>query len=137
MEDMLAANTDHYVTDRNTSSFIGKIGTYNGNKDTSGVEYEHGLVMHLNRVSWEKEQSWVWSEYEIPAGYTHFRGVLTLLERSENKGDFDVTLQILGDDQELYSAVLRPGFGIGEINLDISGVSRLKISVIDNVGAKN
>lgn len=136
LEDMLAANTDHYVTDRNTSSFIGKIGTYNGNKDTSGVEYEHGLVMHLNRVSWEKEQSWVWNEYEIPAGYTHFRGVLTLLERSENKGDFDVTLQILGDDQELYSAVLRPGFGIGEINLDISGVSRLKISVIDNVGAK-
>lgn len=135
LEDMLAVNTDHYVADRNTSSFIGKIGTYNGNKDTSGIEYEHGLVMHLNRVSWAREQSWVWNEYEIPAGYTYFRGLLTLLERSENKGDFDVTLQILGDDQEIYSVILRPGFGVGEIDLNVSGVSRLKISVMDNVGA--
>lgn len=56
-----------------------------------------------------------------------------MLKQSENKGDFDVTLQIFGDDKELYSVVLRPGFGVGNIDLDLSGYSKLKISVTDNL----
>lgn len=137
LEDMLAVNTDHFISDVNTSSFIGKIGTHHGNMDTAGVEYDHGLILHMNR-SWSlnrdyKEQCWVWNEYEIPAGYTHFRGTLTLLDDSDNKDNFDVTLQIFGGDKELYSVVLRPGFGVGNIDLDIAGISKLKISVADNL----
>lgn len=145
LEDMLASNTEHFITEQCThddcsNGFIGRIGTANGYVDYTGVEYNHGLEVCLarpvNNMWHDAECSWVWSEYEIPSGYSHFKATLTLLEDSYTKSGYDVTFKILGDGEEIFSTTLRPGFGIGNIDLNISGISCLTISVSDNFELK-
>lgn len=135
LEDMLAVNTDHY-TENEGDSFIGKIGTRHGYIDHTGVEYEHGLEIWLARYNYREEMSWVWNEYEIPSGYTRLRGTLTMLQESGNQNNFDTTIKILGDGNELYSVILRPGFGPADLDIDISGVSHLVLSAEDNTAHK-
>ena len=135
LEDMLATDTDHY-TENDGDSFIGKIGTRHGYVDHTGMEYEHGLEIFLARYGYKNEMSWVWNEYEIPSGYTRFRGTLTMLEESNNQKNFDTTLEIRGDGEVLYRVILRPGFGPADLDLDVSGVSKLTISATDNTAHK-
>lgn len=132
LEDLMAVNTEHY-TGNDGDTFIGRIGTKNGYTDHTGVEYKHGIEIYLSRYWYRNEElSWVWNEYDIPSGYTRLKGTLTLLEKSDNTGNFDTTFKILGDGEELFSVVLRPGFAPGEVDIDISGISKLTVSVADN-----
>lgn len=137
LEDLMAVDTEHYIGEYSEDSFIGRIGTKLGNVDHVGTEYAHGLEIYLDRYDhpWNRASPWVWNEYDIPSGYTRLKGTLTLLERSENTRTFDTTFKILGDGEELFSVVLRPGFAPGEIDIDISGVSKLTISAADNIEA--
>ena len=86
----------------------------------------------IARWNGQDEISWVWKEYSLPSGYKNLIGKLDVAEDCYNNSDFDITFEIIGNGEVLFTKVLTPGFQIVDLSIDISGVSTLRISVKDN-----
>lgn len=131
LDELPVIDSDRY-TGNMGDSFIGKIGTRNGTIDTNGYDWEHGLEAWIARWNFMNESSWAWCTYDLAGEYRTLAGTVGLLDASYNKSNFNTTIEILGDDNLLYSAVLTPDMQNMPICVDISAVKTLKIYLYDN-----
>ena len=106
----------------------------NGPTDIQGNTYEHGLVAWVARWNFMSEVSWVWREYDLDQQYKHLRGKIVIIP-SQNTTSFNTKIEIIGDGEVLYSIdATSTTLPTAEINVDITGVETLKISLHDNTG---
>lgn len=134
LDELSISDSDRY-TGNMGDSFIDKIGTRNGTIDTEGNDYSHGLEAWIARWNFMNESSWAWCTYSLDGQYKELSGTIGILDRSYNKTNFNTTIEIWGDEKLLYSSVLTPNMTNKAINLDVSGVNVLKISLYDNESA--
>lgn len=135
LETLEITDSDRY-TDNQGDSFINVLGTRNGTVDVHGNQMEHGLEAWIARWNFKNEISWAWVEYKLDAQYTNLSGKLTVISDCYNSTNFDSTIEILGDGNLLYSASLKPGMEVVQVDVDVSGVNTLRIYVYDNVAVK-
>lgn len=131
LDELPVMDSDRY-TGNQGDSFISKIGTRNGARDTGGNDYAHGLEAWIARWNYQNESSWAWCTYDLGGRYDILTGTIGILDGSYNKTDFDTTLEIWGDGKLLYALNLLPDMENAVINLPIEGVKILKISLYDN-----
>ncbi len=131
LEDLPVLDSDRY-TGNEGDSFLAKIGTRNGTKDTRGSDYTHGLEAWIARWNNQDESSWAWCAYDLGGKYQILSGTVGILDGSYNKSDFDTTLEIWGDGELLYSLALSPDMENAAVHLSVEGVKVLKISLYDN-----
>jgi len=131
LDELQIADSDRY-TGNMGDSFIGKIGTRNGTVDINGNNYEHGLEAWIARWNYKDESSWAWCTYNLNGNYKSLAGTVSILNGSYNKSRFNTTLEIWGDDTVLYSQNLSSDMSNKDIDLNISGVKILKVSLYDN-----
>ncbi|MDP4121054.1 MAG: NPCBM/NEW2 domain-containing protein [Bacillota bacterium] len=111
-------------------SFIKVIGTRNGKIDVGGNAYQHGLEAWIARWNGTAEKSWAWNEYTLDSKYKSLSGKIVLL-KSYNVKNFDTKFDVFGDGKLLYSTELKPKTLPKNININISGVKKLKIYLHD------
>lgn len=106
-------------------------------EDVNGISYIHGVEAFLNRTpSMLKSEGSVWATYNLGGKYKTLSGTISILSKSENKSDFEITLKILGDnDVILFSTILTPETTIIPVEVDVSKVVSLTLSVYDNYSA--
>lgn len=119
-------------------SFVYKIGAHQftrGNTNIEGKSYRHGIEVWLARWDDEEEVSWAYSVFDLGKRYTSLTGKCVLID-SYNATDFDVTLEYCGDGKVIAEYHLTPESIPFSIDIDISGISELKIYAYDNTAVK-
>ena len=114
---------------------IGKNTFTRGNTDINGNSYEHGIEAWIARWNYDAELSWAYSVFELGGQYDILTGTVVLID-SFNTTNFNSTLEIYGDDKLLLSYELSPESIPFNMEVNVSGVNRLKIYVYDNVAAE-
>lgn len=132
LEKLTPSATDRY-TGNSGDSFMSKMGTRNGVINVNGKKYTHGLEAWVARWNFEDEISWVYNEYQIDKKYTSLVGEISVLKDSPNKDNFNTTVEIIGDGVVLNSYVVTPGKLPISVNVNLTNVSTLRISVKDNI----
>lgn len=115
-------------------SFIEKLGTKNGFVDVNDNKYTYGLEAWVARWNFKDELSWVWNEYQIDGRYSTLTGFISLI-KSYNTTNFKTQFDIIGDGNVLFSTVITPSTLPVNINVNLTGISTLKIYLHDTVGA--
>ena len=130
--DTLIPTSKERYTGNEGDSFINKVGTRNGKRGLNGITYQHGLEVWVARWNFKDEISWVWNEYELDANFASLKGTLTVSDNCYNTNNFDTTIVIYGDGQELESFKVTSGFDPIEIDVDVTGISYIRIGAVDN-----
>ncbi|MBQ9950342.1 MAG: NPCBM/NEW2 domain-containing protein [Clostridia bacterium] len=130
-EDLSPSAFDRYSGNEG-DSFINKVGTRNSATGINGINYTHGLEIWVARWNYKNEKSWVWNEYDLSGTAVSLVGEITVSNGSYNKTNFDTTLEIIGDGVTLFKMVMLPNMQTQDINIDIKGINKLRISVYDN-----
>lgn len=135
LEDLPYSAWDRY-TGNQGDSFIDKVGTRNSAKGINGKTYTHGLEAWVARWNFMNEVSWVWKEWDINETYNTLSGEINISSNCYNQTSYQTIIEIIGDDGVLYSYELTPDVTYPlMINIDVSGVSKLKIYLHDATGA--
>ena len=142
VDSLTPVNSARYVGNEGDSK-IGKIGCRNGTAGFTGKKYEHGLEAWVARWNYTAESSWVWNEYDIAGQYKSLTGQLDYCNYSYDGWDYtkyshSTKLEIIGDGAVLYSVVVdnKASTYPININVDVSGVSILKIYFYDLTPSK-
>ena len=117
-------------------SFVYTIGEHQysrGNTDINGKSYDHGLEAWIARWNGTDESSWAYATYDVGGHYTGLSGTVVLID-SYNTSNFDSTLYFCdaSTDKVLMSYELRPDTIPFDFEVNIYGVSQLKVCVNDN-----
>lgn len=131
MDTLVPIDSNRYVGNMG-DSFIGRVGTNNSATGLNRITYQHGLELWVARWNFRDEISWVWSEYDLSGEFNLLKGTLTVSDTSFNQTNFDTTIEILGDNEVLFSERVQGGFFPIDINISVEGVSVLKINTYDN-----
>lgn len=134
LDELPILDSDRY-TGNEGDSFIRKIGTRNGTVDTEGNDYAHGLEAWIARWNYTEESSWAWCTYDLNNQYNTLSGTIGTLDKSYNKTNFNTTIELWGDGDLLYSAVLTPDMVNKSVDVDVTGIDELKVSLYDNESA--
>lgn len=137
LEDLPIIEKDQYMGNEGDSfvDVIGKNAFTRGNTDINGNSYEHGIEAWIARWNYDAELSWAYSVFELGGQYDILTGTVVLID-SFNTTNFNSTLEIYGDDKLLLSYELSPESIPFNMEVNVSGVNRLKIYVYDNVAAE-
>ena len=127
----LDANYERY-TGNEGDSFINKLGTRNGFTATNGKVYSSGLEIWLARYNYTREKSWVYSEYELEGKYESLTGSFVIIADCYNSKDFDTNIDFIGDGKVIKSYHITPDTKNKSVQIDISGIKKLKIYAYDN-----
>lgn len=99
------------------------------NKDSTGATHEHGILYDMfSPLSIAYKAGWQYTEYLLDSNYTRFKGNFSL-EYGSRSVYSTVTLTILGDDKVLYTTTTTSGVLPQIIDVDITGVIKLKIKL--------
>ena len=132
IETLTPSATDRY-TGNQGDSFMSKLGTRNGTINVNGKKYTHGLEAWIARWNYKNEISWVYNEYIIDKKFSGLVGEISVLKDSWNNDDFNTTVEIIGDgvvlDSYIVTADILPIF----VNVNLTNVSTVRISVKDNI----
>lgn len=117
-------------TENSNGSYIDVLGK-NGetNVDLKGQPY--GEIIEGRLVRNGTEKAWAWREYNIQ-GYAKFTAYTVVFRESENVDDYDVSLTFFGDGNKLKSYRLTPSVANFDINIDVTGISVLRVCFEDN-----
>ncbi|MGN1402716.1 MAG: dockerin type I repeat-containing protein [Ruminococcus sp.] len=131
LENWELIESDRY-TGNMGDSFIDQIGTRNGYTTVDDVTYSGGFEIWIARWNYSKEKSWAWATYALDSSAQTFAGTLSVLSESPNATNYDTTIEILLDDEMVYSYRMTPGFTPQDIHISLEGASTITISVYDN-----
>ena len=136
LENLPQIDSERYTGNRG-DSFVKKIGTRNKPEGVSGTSYEHGLEAWVARWNDYKEKSWVWADYELAGAYNTLTGVLDYCHYSFDDWDYTkyshiAQAEIIADGKIIFSERLDSSTQYPiDINLDVTGVSILRVYVYD------
>lgn len=123
--------------DNSTGSFVDALGNNGGsNVDLKGQPYTNAIEGRLVRSASEGQSSWAWKEYNVGGNYAKFTTHTVVFRESENTSDYEILLSFYGDGNKLKSYKLTPSVVNFDINLDITGVSVLKVIFEDKKAVK-
>lgn len=132
LEDVSYTNFARYEGNEK-DSFINQIDTRCEPSGLTGTTYSHGLEAWVARWNYGDKPSWVWNEYEINGAFKTLCGVIDISSNTYNKSSYNTTIQIIGDGNVLFEENLTPASSYPvNVNVDVSNVKSLKISLFDN-----
>lgn len=102
-------------------------------KDNLKNQYNNYILMHSNTPSgfyliYENER-WQYMEFPTLKKYKKFKATLGLTEGTSDT-KYKITLEIYADGKNIYKKEIKAGDFPSQIDLDISGVEKLKIKII-------
>lgn len=107
----------------------------NGNVGIDGTTYSNGFEVWIARWNFTKEISWAYATFNIDGKYETLTGKTNLI-KSYNTTNFDTTVYFYDGETLLASYNLTPSNYAQDINVDVGGVTELKLFVKDNVAVQ-
>lgn len=132
LETLTPSSSERY-TGNAGDSFMQPLGTRNGFVDVHDKKYTHGLEAWVARWNFRDEKSWVYNEYIIDKKYTALTGEISVIKDSYNNNNFNTTIEIIGDGVVLKSYTVTPDLIPIAVNVDLTNISTVRISVKDNI----